>query len=64
MGSDLNNFFVTFNIFRDGVQVHSIEAPKSMINQMFTTWVYPDSPYSVKVVDDTGNFRIDSNIFN
>lgn len=64
MGNDLNQFFVTFKIYKDGVLVKEIESPRSMIQRMFMTWVFPGSSYTVHVVDHTGNFRISSDIFN
>ena len=64
MGNDLNKFFVTFKIFKDGELVHSIECPRSMIQTMMFAWKYPDSPYIVHVIDHTGNFRINSDILN
>jgi len=60
MGTDLNHFFVTFKIFKDGIQVHEIECPRSMIQLMTNTWKYPGSQYTVHVIDHTGNFRINT----
>jgi hypothetical protein len=64
MGSDLNRFFVTFKIFKDGEQVHEMSCPRSMIQSMMNTWKYPESPYVVHVIDHTDNFRINSDILN
>lgn len=64
MGNDLNQYFVTFKIFKNGDQVHEMISPVSMIQYMFAKWVFPGSPYTVQIVDSTGNFRIDSRIFN
>jgi len=63
MASDLNEYFVTFNIYRGSEQVHTIEAPRSMIQHIFMQYKYPYSPYEVRVVDNTGNFRLSSKIF-
>lgn len=63
MGNDLNQFFVTFKIFKDGVQVHEMESPVSMIQYMFAKWAFPGGPYTVHIVDSTGNFRLNSKIF-
>jgi hypothetical protein len=60
MGSDLNKFFVTFKIFKDGQQVHEMECPRSMIQTMMNTWKYAGSPYVVHVIDHTENFRFSS----
>lgn len=64
MGNDLNQYFVTFKIFKDSEQIHEMESPISMIQYMFAKWAYPGSPYIVQIVDSTGNFRLDSRIFN
>lgn len=64
MGNDLNNYFVTFKIFKDEVQVHEMETPVSMLQIVFGKWVYPESPYTVHIVDSTGNFRFSSECFN
>lgn len=64
MAADLNKFFVTFKIFRDDVQVHSIECPRSQIQTMMISWKYADSPYVVHIIDHNNNFRISSDILN
>jgi|688.fasta_scaffold1094694_2 hypothetical protein len=64
MAADLNKFFVTFKIFRDDVQVHSIECPRSLIQTMMISWKYAGSPYVVHVIDHNENFRISSDILN
>jgi hypothetical protein len=61
---DLNNYFVTMQIYKGDVQVHSITVPKSMISDMFYKWKFPGSQYDVHVIDHTGNFRINSTILN
>lgn len=63
MDNNLNNFFVTFLIYKDGSEVHSMTVPKSLIHDMFQKWVYPGSEFSVKVVDYTDKLRIDSSMF-
>lgn len=64
MGSDLNKFFVTFRIFKDGEQVHEMLCPRSMIQTMTTTWKYPGSEYVVHIIDHTENFRLNTDILN
>ena len=64
MAADLNKFFVTFKIFKDNVQVHSIECPCSLIQTMMISWKYAGSPYVVHVVDHNNNFRFNSDILN
>lgn len=64
MGSDLNQYFVTFKVFKDAQQVHELECPKSLIQDMMNIWKYPGSPYTVHVVDHTGNFRFNSDALN
>jgi hypothetical protein len=64
MGSNLNHFFVTFKILKNGEQIHEMECPRSMIQSMMNMWKYPDSPYTVHVVDHTSNFRFNSDAMN
>lgn len=64
MAADLNKFFVTFEIFKNNVLVHSVECPRSQIQIMMLSWKYAGSPYVVHVVDHTGNFRFSSNALN
>lgn len=63
MDSDLNSYYVTFEVYKDNVKVHSLECPRSFIQTQFPIWVYPGSPYMLKVIDHTGNFRVSSDIF-
>jgi hypothetical protein len=64
MGTDLNHFFVTFRIFKDGEQVHEMECPRSLISTMTNTWKYEGSPYTVHIIDHTGNFRFNTDALN
>jgi hypothetical protein len=63
MVDSLNHFYVTCTIFKDGAQVHEVSCPVSLIQKLFNNWVFPGSPYTIKVVDHTNNFRISSDIF-
>jgi hypothetical protein len=62
MDSNLNSFFVTFKIYKEGNLVHESLCPTSLIPRMYLTWAYIDSPYIVKVYDHEGILRIDSSI--
>lgn len=62
MDNDLNKFFVTINIFEGENQVHSVSVPKSNIHDVFLKYKYPGSIYDLKVIDHTGNYRINSKI--
>lgn len=58
MDDNLNNFFVTFLIYKDGSEDHSMTVPKSLIHDMFQKWVYPGSEFSIKIIDNEGKLRI------
>ena len=62
MDSNLNNFFVTFKIYKENNLAHELVCPSSMIPKMFLTWVYPESPYVIKIFDHNNTLRIDSSI--
>lgn len=62
MDNDLNRYFVTFEIYKDGAQVNSLVVPISLIHEEFRNWKFPGSTVEVRVIDHTGNFRISSNI--
>jgi hypothetical protein len=62
MDSNLNNFFATFKIYKEGNLVHELLCPTSLIPRMFLTWAYPNSPYIIKIFDHGGTLRIDSSI--
>jgi hypothetical protein len=71
MENSLDQYFVTFKIFKDGKQVHEMTCPKSLIHEMTMKWKYPGLPgyypgseYDFHIVDHTGNFRMDSKILN
>ena len=63
MENSLNEYFVIFKIFKDGELVNEFECPKSLIQAAMNTWKYPGSTYTVHVIDHTGNFRINSDLF-
>jgi hypothetical protein len=63
MASDLNNFFVTFLIYKNKTQVHTMIVPKSLIHDMFQKWVYPGSEFCIQIIDHTDKLRIDTNMF-
>lgn len=62
MDNDLNEYFVTFEIYKDGAQVNSLVVPKSLIHDEFLNWKFPGSTVEVRIKDHTGNFRISSKI--
>lgn len=64
MVNNINQYFVTCNIYKGEEKVHEISCPISMLEKFFVTWKWEGSPYTIKVVDHTGNFRISSDIFN
>jgi hypothetical protein len=64
MDNDLNKYFVTVQVYKNDQQVHSITMPKSLIHEIFQKWKFPGSEYDVRIIDHTGNFRINSVILN
>lgn len=62
MDNDLNKFFVTVDIYKGNEKVKSITIPKSLIHDTFEQYKFPGSPYDVRIIDHTGNFRINSKI--
>ncbi len=64
MDNDLNSYFVTVDVYQGEQKIHSVITPRSLIHDMFQLWKYPSSPYDIRVIDHTGNFRINSAIFN
>jgi hypothetical protein len=64
MANNLNQYYVTFEIYKDNALAHSFDCPRSFIQSQFNVWKYAGSPYTIKVIDHTGNFRISSDILN
>jgi hypothetical protein len=64
MDNDLNKFFVTFLIYKGHTEVNTVTVPRSLIHEMFQKWKFPGSQFEVRVVDHTGNYRINSEILN
>jgi hypothetical protein len=62
MENDLNRFYVTMHIYKGDQEVHSVITPRSLIHEMFQKWKFPGSEFNVRVIDHTGNFRINSTI--
>jgi hypothetical protein len=62
MDNDLNRYFVTFEIYQDGIKVNSLVVPISLIHDEFQNWKFPGSTVEVRVIDHTSNFRISSKI--
>jgi len=62
MDNDLNEYFVTFEIIKDGNLENSLLVPISLIHDEFQNWKFPGSTLEVRVKDHTGNFRISSKI--
>jgi hypothetical protein len=60
MVNDINNYFVTFKVFKNSELIQETQCPKSMLQIFYTAWVYPDTPYSVEVIDENGVKRINS----
>lgn len=60
MDNDLNKYFVTMDIYQGEEKIHSVTSPRSLIHTVFSQWKYLGSPYNVRVIDHTGNFRINS----
>ncbi len=61
MDNNLNNFFVTFLIYKDNIEVHSMIVPKSLIHDMFQKWMFTD--FKIKIVDHTGKLRVNTEFF-
>jgi hypothetical protein len=71
MENILDQYFVTFKIFKGDEQVHEMICPKSLIHAMSMKWKYPGLPgyypsseYDFQIIDHTDNFRLNSKIFN
>jgi hypothetical protein len=62
MDNDLNSFFLTIDIYEGDTKVKTVTVPKSLIHDIFQQYKFPGSRYDIKVLDHTGNFRIDSKI--
>jgi len=62
MENSLDQYFVTYKIFKNGEQVHEMTCPKSLIHNMSMKWLYPGSEYEFRIVDHTGNFRMTSKL--
>ena len=62
MDSNLNNFFVTFKVYKEGNLVHESLCPRSLIPRTYLTWAYIGGPYTVKIFDHEGTLMIDSSI--
>jgi hypothetical protein len=62
MDNDLNSFFLTIDIYQGDTKVKTVTVPKSLIHDIFQQYKFPGSRYDIKVLDHTGNFRIDSKI--
>jgi len=62
MDNNLNSCFVTFEIYKSGTQVNSLVVPISLIHNEFQNWKFPGSEFEIRVIDHTGNFRINSAI--
>jgi len=63
MDTNLNQYFLTFQIFNEGNMIHSIECPRSNIHEMTLKLknLYPE--YTIKVVDHSDRIRMDFSIF-
>jgi hypothetical protein len=63
MDNNLNQCFLTFNIYEGENLFHSIECPRSHISEM--TLKLKDLPpkYTVKIVDHEGKLRMDFSMF-
>lgn len=62
MDNDLNKYFVTVDIYKGDSKVKSVTIPKSLIHDMFQQYKFPGSQYDVRIIDHTGNYRINSKI--
>jgi hypothetical protein len=72
MENNLDQYFVTFKIFKGDVQIHEMTCPKSLIHHMSMKWKFPEIPqagipgseYDFHIIDHTDNFRMNSKILN
>lgn len=64
MENILDQYYVTFKIFKGDTQIHEMICPKSLIHNMTMKWKYPGSEYDFYIIDHTDNFRLDSKILN
>jgi len=62
MENNLDQYFVTFKVFKGNEQVHEMTCPKSLIHSMTMKWWFPESEYDIHIVDHTGNFRMSSKL--
>lgn len=63
MGDNLNQNFLTFEIFENGNKIHSMECPRSSIGEMALKLKTLHPKYTVKIVDHEGKVRIDFSMF-
>jgi hypothetical protein len=61
MDNDLNNFFVTIEVYEGDKKLYSYTLLKSLLHSI-RKCKYPGSPYDVRVIDNTENYRINSKI--
>jgi len=64
MGTNLNQYFLTFEVYQNENKIHSMECPRSMISEMIIKLknLYPT--YTVKIVDHEGKLRMESSMLN
>lgn len=62
MDNDLNNFFLSVDVFKGNDKVKTFTVPKSLVHDIFQAYAYPGSPFHVTVHDKLENFVLSSKI--
>lgn len=61
MDNNLDNFFLTANIYKGTELVKSITVPRSLIHHTLQKYAFPGSLHSVEVLDKNNNVTFHSN---
>lgn len=62
MVNDLDKFFVTAVIYEGTTYLKSLTIPKSLIHDVIMKYKYPGSSLNVRIIDNTGVYRINTEI--
>jgi hypothetical protein len=60
MDNNLNNFFLTANIYKGENLVKSLTVPKSLIHHTVQKYAFPGSLHTVEVLDENNNLVFNS----
>lgn len=60
MDNSLNKYYVTVEVSSGGKVIHTQICPKSLVGDQIMLWNYPNSVYTVRVLDADGNVKFTS----